>query len=97
MLDPSNIHCFNKILKDWPENIIQKDQLDIFGKDLRPTLCVNKIPENVGVDTIKNTIVSYGLHPENVHRLQRKYRGPTTLILFKLKNESEEQRAKRFG
>ena len=64
VLAPSNIHCFNKILKDWSENIIQKAQLETFEKDLIPTLCVNKIPENIGVDTIKNTIVSYGLHPE---------------------------------
>ena len=34
ILAPSNIHCFNKILKDWPEEIIKKDQLEVFEKDL---------------------------------------------------------------
>ena len=46
-------------------------------------LCVNKIPENCG------------LHPENIHRLARKNGDRTTLVLFKLKNEGEEQHAKR--
>ena len=29
ILAPSNIHFFNKIMKDWPENIIKKDQLEV--------------------------------------------------------------------
>ena len=42
---------------------------------------------------MKNIVISYCLHPENVQRL-KKNGGPTTLIFFKLKNESEEQYAK---
>ena len=97
ILAPSNIHCFNKIMRDWPEDIIKKDQLEVFEKDLRPILCVNKIPENMEVEAVKNIITNCGLHPENIHRLVRKNGNPTTLILFKLKNEGEEQRAKRYG
>ena len=87
ILAPSNIHCFN----------IKKDQLEVFEKDLRPMLCVNKIPENIEIGMVKNSIINYGLHPENIHRLARKNGDPTTLVLFKLKTEGEEQHAKRFG
>ena len=93
----SNIQCFNKLMKDWPEHIIKKDQLKIFEKDMRPTLRINKIPENMKIETVKNIILNCGLHPENVHRLKRKYGNPTTLVLFKLKNEGEEQHVKSFG
>ena len=34
ILTPSNIHCFNKIMKDWPEDIIKKDQLEVYEKDM---------------------------------------------------------------
>ena len=68
---PSNDHCFNKIMKDWPEDIIKKDQLEVFKK------------------------INCGLHPENIHRLVRKNGNPTTLVLFKLKNEGKKQYAKR--
>ena len=71
-------------------NIIKKDQLEV-----RLTLCFNKIPEKVNVDTIKNVIISYSLYAENVQRVKRKNVDPTTLILLKLKNEKEEQNAKR--
>ena len=71
-------------------NIIKKDQLEV-----RPTLCFNKIPEKVNVDTIKNVIISYSLYAKNVQRVKRKNVDPTTLILLKLKNEKEEQNAKR--
>ena len=74
ILAPSNTHCFNKIMKDWPEDIIKKDQLEVFEKDLRPILCVNKIPENMEVEAVKNIITNCGLHPENIHRLVRKKR-----------------------
>ena len=97
ILAPSSIHCFNKIMKDWPEDIVKKDQLEVFEKDLRPTLCVNKIPKNMEIEVVKNIIINCGLHPENIHRLVRKNGNPTTLILFKLKNEGEEQHAKRYG
>ena len=95
ILAPSNIHGFNKILKDWPEDIIKKDQLEVFEKDLRPILCINKIPENKEIEMVKNSTINCGLDPENVHRLVRKNGDPTTLILFKLKNEGEKH-AKRF-
>ena len=49
ILAPSDIHCFYKIMKDWPEDIIKKDQLEVFEKDLRPILCVNKICENMEI------------------------------------------------
>ena len=52
ILATSNIHCFNKIMKDWAEDIIKKDQLEVFEKDLRPILCVNKIPENMEIETV---------------------------------------------
>ena len=97
ILAPSNIHCFNKIMKDWPEYIIKEDQLEVFEKDLRPMLCVNKIPENIEIETVKNIIINRGLHPENIRRLVIKNGDPTTVVLFKLKNEGEEQHAKRFG
>ena len=71
-------------------NIIKKDQLEV-----RPTLCFNKIPEKVNVDTIKSVIISYSLYAKNVQRVKRKNVDPTTLILLKLKNEKEEQNAKR--
>ena len=32
ILAPSNIHCFNKIMKDRPEDIIKKDQIRTFRK-----------------------------------------------------------------
>ena len=82
ILAPSNIHCFNKILKDWPENIIKKDQLEVFEKDLRPILCINKIPENIEIEMVKNIIVNCGLHPENIHRPVRKNGDPTTFFFF---------------
>ena len=87
ILAPSNIHYFN----------IKKDQLEVFEKDLRPMLCVNKIPENIEIEMGKNSIINCGLHPENIHRLARKNGDSTTLVLFKLKTECEEQHAKRFG
>ena len=59
--------------------------------------CVNKIPENIEVYKVKNMILNYGLYPENVHRLKGKNGNSTTLVLFKLKNESEEQHAKMYG
>ena len=93
VLAPSNIHCFNKIMKDWPEDI----ELEVFEKDMRPTLCVKKIPESMEIETVKNVIINCGLHPENVHRLKRKNGNSTTLVLFKLKNQGEEQHAKRYG
>ena len=43
---------------------------------------------------MKNMVISYCVHLENVQRL-KKNGGPATLIFFKLKNESEEQHAKR--
>ena len=49
------------------------------------------------IETVKNIILNCGLHPENVHRLKRTNGNPTTLVLFKLKNESEEQYTKRYG
>ena len=97
ILAPLNIHCFNKIMKDCPEDIIKKDQLEVFEKDLRPILCINKIPDNMEIETVKNIIMNCGLHPENVHRLARKNGNLTTSVLFELKNEGEEQHAKRFG
>ena len=97
MLAPSNIHCFNKIMKYWSEDIIKKDQLEVFEKDLRSFLCVNKSPENMEIETVKNIIINFGLHPENIHRLVRKNGKLTTLVLVKLKNEGEEQYAKRYG
>ena len=60
-------------------------------------LCVNKIPENIEIETVKSIIINRGLHPENIRRLAIKNGDPTTVVLFKLKNEGEEQHAKRFG
>ena len=55
MLASSNFHCFDEIIKDWPEDVIKKDQIEIFNKHLRPTLYVNKVPEEtVDIKTIKN-------------------------------------------
>ena len=97
ILAPSNINCSNKIMKDWPKDIINKDQWEVFGKDLRPMLCVNKIPENMEKEVVKNIIINCGLHLENLHRLVKKNGNPTILVLFKLKNEGKEQHAKRYG
>ena len=83
-------------MEDWPEDIIKKDQLKVFEKDVRPSFCANKIPENMDIETVKKIILNCGLHPEDIHRLKRKNENPTTLVLFKLKNESKEQHAKRF-
>lgn len=77
--------------------MIKKDQPEVTEQDLRPTLCVNKIQKEVDVDVIKNVIITYDLHPKNVQRSKRKNEDPTTMILFKLKNEREEQHAKRYG
>ena len=71
-------------MRDWPEDIIKKDQLDVFEKDLRLILCVNKIPENMEAEAVKNIVTNCGLHAEKIHRLVRKKGNPTTLILFKL-------------
>ena len=84
-------------MKDWPEDIMKKDQLEVFEKDLRPMLCVNKIPENMEIEVYMEIIVTCGLHPENIHRFVRKNGNPKTLVLFKFKNEGEEQHAKRYG
>ena len=54
ILTPSNIHCFNRIMKDWPEVIIKKDQLKVYEKYIKPTLCVNKIPKNIEAHTVKS-------------------------------------------
>ena len=59
--------------------------------------CVNEIPENMEIEALKNININCSLHPENVHRLVRKNENPTTLVLFKFKNEGEEQHAKRYG
>ena len=48
-------------------------------------------------NAVKNIIINCGLHPENIHRLVRKNGNPTTLVLFKLKNEGKEQHAKKYG
>ena len=53
-------------MKDWPEDIIKKDQLEVFEKDIRPILCINKIPENMEIEMVKTIILNCGLHPENV-------------------------------
>ena len=45
-------------------------------------LCINKIPENIEIEMVKNIIGNCGLHPENIHRLVRKNGDPTTFILF---------------
>ena len=84
-------------MKDWPEDIIKKDQIQVFEQDLRPMLCVNKIPEYTEIETVKNTIIICGIHPEIIPKLVRKNRDPTTQVLFTLKSEGEEQNAKRFG
>ena len=97
ILAPSNSYCFNKIMEDWPEDIMKKDQLEVFEKDLRPMLCVNKIPENMEIEVYMEIIVTCGLHPENIHRFVRKNGNPKILVLFKFKNEGEEQHAKRYG
>ena len=76
-------------MRDWPEDIVKKDQIEVFKKDTRPTLCINKIPENMETEAVKNIILNCGLHQEGIHRLKRKNGNPTTLVLFKLKNESE--------
>ena len=49
------------------------------------------------IEVVKNITVNCGLHPENIHRLVRKNGNPTILVLFKLKNEGEEQHEKRYG
>ena len=47
----------------------KKNQIKVFNKDLRPTLCVNEVEEEkVDIKTIRNVIINYGLHPENVER-----------------------------
>ena len=84
-------------MKDWSEDIIKKDQLEVFEKDLRSMLSVNKIPENMEIEVVKNIIINCCLHPENIHWLVRKNGNPTTLVLLKLKNEGEEQHAKIYG
>ena len=66
ILTPSNIHCFYKIMKDWLEDIIKKDQLEVFEKDIRQILCVNKIPENMEIEMVKTIILNCRLNPENV-------------------------------
>ena len=78
------------------EDFVKEDKLEVFEKHMRPTLFVNKIPESMEIETVKNIIINCGQHPENVHRLKRKSGNPTTLVLFKLKNEGEEQHAKRY-
>ena len=57
----------------------------------------NRSQKKVDVDAIRNVIITYDLHPKNVQRLKRKYGGPTTLILFKLKNKREMKHVKRYG
>ena len=47
----------------------KRNQIKVFNKDLRPTLCVNEVEEEkVDIKTIRNVIINYGLHPENVER-----------------------------
>ena len=41
-------------------------------------LCVNKIPEYTEIETVKNTIIICGIHPEIIPKLVRKNRDPTT-------------------
>ena len=84
-------------MKYWPEDSVKKDQLTVFEKDPRPILCVNKIPKNMEIEMVKNIILNCGLYPENVHWLKGKSANPTTLVLFNLKNGSEEQHDKTYG
>ena len=86
--------ALDKIMRDWPEDIIKKDQLEVFEKDTKPTLCINKIPENMETEGVKNIILNCGLHLEGIHRLKRKNGNPTTLVL--LSNKSKEQHTKRY-
>ena len=97
ILAPSNVYCFNKAMKNWPEDFVKKNQLAGFEKGNRLTLCLNEIPKNMENETVKNIILNCNLHPENIHRLQGNNGNPKTLVLFKLKNESEEHHAKRYG
>ena len=53
-------------MKDCPEDIIKKGQLEVFERDIRPILCVNKIPENMETETVKTIVLNCGLHPENL-------------------------------
>ena len=45
IIAPSNVYCFNKAMKNWPEDFVKKNELAGFEKDNRLTLCLNKIPK----------------------------------------------------
>ena len=53
-------------MKYYPKDIIKKDQLEVFERDIRPILCLNKIPENMEIETVKTIVLNCGLHLENV-------------------------------
>ena len=40
-------------MNDCPEDIIKKDQLEVFEKDIIPIFCVNKIPQNMEIEAVK--------------------------------------------
>ena len=80
----------------WDENFFGKDlYLHLANKDARPWLCVNKVPLAMDLAKIKAGISkidppvgikNWDSKPEGTHR---KFKGsyPTTLVLFKVKND----------
>ena len=86
-----NDHHINKILlkSNYPKEVFGKNiYIHLAGKDdLRPWLCINKIPIDISIQEINSQLLKQNITAEGIHR---KHTGnlPSTIILFKVQNEN---------
>ena len=86
-----NDHHINKILlkTNYPKEVFGNNiYLHLAGKDdLRPWLCINKIPVNISIKDINSQLQKQNITTEGIHRKQTDNL-PSTIILFKVHNEN---------
>ena len=84
-------HHINKILQkiNYPEEVFGNNiYLHLAGKDdLRPWLCINKIPANLSIQDINTQLREQNIITEGIHRKQTGNL-TSTIILFKVQNEN---------
>ena len=86
-----NDHQINKILQktNYPKEVFGNIlYLHLAGKDdLRPWLCINKIPVNISIQDINSQLQQQNITTEGIHRKQTGNL-PSAIILFKVHNEN---------
>ena len=93
---PTTIQDFNKFFKNWPDSSgIPISDFKIKDKGLRPTLCINKVKQEINVEDPKNRFIrNFQFEPENFKRLIRKNGRETTLVTFQLNSEEQVRQVK---